>query len=112
MGFPPWVLPVVLLSGAVLIDVSVPRRVPGGAAALVVTAGVYAAGAAQATLDLLPPWNWWSALPVAVGFGALWAAVDVVAGSERFARWKQPVEPFRETEAAPVSVGTGGPTGV
>ena len=93
LGFPPSVLPFVLLVGAVLIDVAVTRRLPGWAGALIVTAGVYAAGAAQAALGPLPPWNWWSVLPVAVGFGLLWTAVEALSRSAWLARWTAADEP-------------------
>ncbi|MGY1604716.1 hypothetical protein [Geodermatophilus sp. SYSU D00815] len=110
--FPPSVVPFVLLVGAVAVDLAVTYRLPGWLAGPLVAAAVYGAGAAQSALDLLPPWNWWSALPVAVGFGVLWTAVDLVARSGWYARWKQPVEPYRETQATPVAVGAGGSTGV
>ncbi len=93
MGFPPSVLPVVLVVGAVLVDLAVTWRVPGWLAGLLVTAVVYAAGAAQEALGFLPPWNWSSALPVAVAFAVLWTAVDVVARSDWFARWRTADEP-------------------
>jgi hypothetical protein len=103
LGFPPSVLPVVLVVGAVLVDLSVSRRLPGWAGGLLVTAAVYAVGAAQEALGLLPPWNWWSVLPVAVGFSVLWAAVDVVSRSAWFAGWRTAVEPGALV-AAPTAV--------
>jgi hypothetical protein len=93
MGFPPSVLPVVLVVGAVLVDVAITRRVPGWAAGVVVAGAVYAVAFAQETLGLLPPWDWWSALPVAVCFALLWAVVDVLARSRWLARWKAADEP-------------------
>jgi hypothetical protein len=93
MGFPPSVLPVVLLVGAVLVDLAVTRRVPGWVAGPLVAAAVYGVGFVQEALGLLPPWNWWSALPVAVGFGLLWAATDVLSRSAWLARWKVADEP-------------------
>jgi hypothetical protein len=101
MGFPPSVLPVVLIVGAVLIDVAVDRRVPGWAAAVLISAAVYAAAVGQEALGSLPPWNWWSALPVATAFALLWAGVDVVARSRWLARWQaaQPAD-----DRAPVRV--------
>jgi hypothetical protein len=89
--FPPSVLPFVLLVGAVLVDLAVTYRVPGWLAGPLVAGAVYAAGAGQSALGLLPPWNWWSAIPVAIGFGVLWAAVDRVALSPWFRRWRVPV---------------------
>ena len=93
MGFPPSVLPVVLLVGAVLIDVAFGRGVPGWAAAPVVAAAVYAAAWVQDSVGYLPPWSWASVLPVAAGFGLLWAAVDALAHSAWLARWQEADEP-------------------
>ncbi len=67
MGFPPSVLPFVLLVGAVLVDLAVTCRVPGWLAGPVVAGVVYGVAVGQEALGLLPPWNWWSVLPVAVG---------------------------------------------
>jgi hypothetical protein len=57
-------------------------------------------------LDLLPPWNWWSVLPVAVAFGLLWAGVDLLARSDWFSRWRLPAV---EEPAVPAAIG--GPFG-
>jgi hypothetical protein len=92
-GFPPSVLPVVLILGAVLIDLAVTRGIPGWIAGIVVTAAVYGVAFPLEAMGLLPPWNWWSALPVAVGFAALWALVDLVAGSAWLDRWRSADEP-------------------
>ncbi|SNR83200.1 hypothetical protein [Blastococcus mobilis] len=99
IGFPPSVLPVVLIVGAVLIDVAVTRRVPGWAAGMVITAAVYAAAVAQQALGVLPPWNWWSALPVAVGLALLWAVVDTLARSRWLARSQTADEPSADVVA-------------
>ncbi|MGY2066764.1 hypothetical protein [Blastococcus sp. SYSU DS0619] len=101
-GFPPSVLPVVLILGAVLIDVAVTRRLPGWAAALVVTAAVYALAFPLDAMGLLPPWNWWSVLPVAVGFAVLWGGLDVLERSSWLARWRVADEPAAAPE--PVAV--------
>ncbi len=87
IGFPPSVLPAVLLVGAILVDLAVTRRVPGWLAGPLVAGTVYGVGFVQEFLGFLPPWNWWSALPVAVGFGLLWTVVDLVSRSTRLARW-------------------------
>ncbi|RZU30702.1 hypothetical protein [Blastococcus saxobsidens] len=87
-GFPPSVLPVVLILGAVLIDLAVTRGIPGWIAGVVVTAAVYGLAHPLEAMGLLPPWGWWSALPVAVGFAVLWGLVDLVAGSAWFAHWR------------------------
>jgi hypothetical protein len=92
-GFPPSVPPLVLLVGAVLVDVAVTRSVPGWIAGPLVAGLVYAAALLQDQLGLLPPWNWWSALPVAVAFGVLWALVDLGGRSAWLAQWREPVEP-------------------
>jgi hypothetical protein len=102
LGFPPSVLPLVLLVGAVLIDLAVTRRLPGWIAGPLVTGAVYAAAGAQDVLGLLPPWNWWSALPVAVGFGALWTAVDLLERTAWLARWRAADEPAATELPAPV----------
>ena len=104
MHFPPSVLPLVLLVGAVLVDIAVSTRVPGWIAGPVITGLVYAAAVLQDHFGLLPPWNWWSVLPVAVAFGVLWVAVDRLGRSAWLAHWREPVEPG----AAVVERGSGG----
>jgi hypothetical protein len=88
MGFPPSVLPLVLLAGAVMVDLCVTHRLPGWLAGLLTAGMVYAVGYGQETAGLLPPWNWWSALPVAAGFALLWAGVDRLERSAWLARWR------------------------
>jgi hypothetical protein len=91
-GFPPSVLPVMLLAGAVLVDLAVLARVPGWLAALPVTAGVALAALLQSHIAVIPPWNW-AVLPgVAVGFALLWGAVDRLTAAPAFTRWQAPVE--------------------
>jgi hypothetical protein len=103
LGFPPSVLPLVLLVGAALVDLAVTHRVPGWLAGPGVAAAVYGVATGQEALGLLPPWNWWSVLPVAAGFGILWTAIDLLERSAWLARWKVPVEPGAVEEvAAPV----------
>ena len=102
MGFPPSVLPFVLLVGAVLVDLAVTYRVPGWVAGPVVAGLVYAAATVQETLRMLPPWDWWSVLPVAIVFGALWAAVDRLARSAWLARWRTADVPAPGTAPTPV----------
>jgi hypothetical protein len=87
IGFPSSVWPAVLLVGAVLVDLAVTHRIPGWMAGPLVAGSVYAVGFVQEFLGFLPPWNWWSALPVAVGFGLLWTVVDLLARSAWLARW-------------------------
>jgi hypothetical protein len=102
LGFPPSVLPVVLIVGAVLVDLAVTRRVPGWAAGLIVTGAVYGVAVGQEALGLLPPWNWWSVLPVAVGFSLLWAGIDRLTRSRWMAHWKAADEPAVAVGTAPV----------
>jgi hypothetical protein len=84
----------------VLVDLFVTHRVPGWLAGLLTTGLVYAVGFGQEALGLLPPWNWWSALPVAVGFAVLWTAVDLLERSEWLARWRTADEPATAATAA------------
>jgi hypothetical protein len=102
MDFPPSVLPVVLVVGAVLVDLAVTRRIPGWLAGLVVTGAMYAVAVGQDALGLLPPWNWWSALPVGVGFALLWTGVDHLARSAWLARWTTADAPLVAAEPARV----------
>ena len=97
LGFPPSVLPLVLLVGAVCIDLAVTYRLPGWIAAPVTAAAVYAAGWLQDAAGILPPWNWswWSIALVVASFTVLWSAVDAVARSRAYAAWLRPVEPGR-----------------
>ncbi|MFW3171490.1 hypothetical protein [Geodermatophilus sp. CPCC 206100] len=105
MDFPPSVLPLVLVLGAVAIDLAVTWRMPGWLAAPLVTAVFYAGGAVQDAVGFLPPWNWtwWSVLLVGATFTALWTAVDAIGRSRWLAAWRAPVEPGR---AGAVSGGT------
>jgi hypothetical protein len=93
LGFPPSVLPLVLLVGALLVDLAISYRVPGWLAGPAVAGVVYAVATGQEALGLLPPWNWWSVLPVAVGFGVLWTAVDHLSRSAWLIRWQVADEP-------------------
>jgi hypothetical protein len=95
MGFPPSVLPLVLLVGAVLVDLAVTHRVPGWLAGPLITGVVYAVAVGQDALGMLPPWSWWSVLPVAAGFGLLWALVDVLGRSSWLVSWSTAEEPAR-----------------
>jgi hypothetical protein len=93
MDFPPSVLPMVLLVGAVLVDLAVTHRVPGWLAGPLIAGTVYAAAVVQDALGMLPPWNWWSVLPVAAGFGLLWAMVEMLGRSSWLAAWSAADEP-------------------
>ncbi|SEO61578.1 hypothetical protein [Trujillonella endophytica] len=107
MGFPPSVLPLVMLVGALCIDVAITYGLPGWLAAPVTALAVYGAGLVQDAADLLPPWNWtwWSIALVVAGFTALWSAVDATARSAWLAGWRCPAEPGAPALETPVAVG-------
>jgi hypothetical protein len=109
LDFPPSVLPLALLVGAVCVDLAVTSRLPGWSAAPATAAAVYLAAWVQDAAGLLPPWNWsWESIAlVLVAFTALWTAVDGVARSRWLAAWREPVEPGR---AAPGTAVTGAVT--
>jgi hypothetical protein len=89
-GFPPSVLPVMLLVGAVLVDCAVTWRVPGWVAGVPVAAAVFLAAFLQEFLAVIPPWEWQAAPFVCLGFAVLWTVVDRVGASARWARWSTP----------------------
>lgn len=91
-GFPPSVLPVMLLAGAVGVDLAVTRRVPGWLAAVPVTAAVVLAALLQQEVAVIPPWQWTAIPLVAGGLVALWAGRDRLVRTAVFARWQAPVE--------------------
>ncbi|MCZ2804585.1 hypothetical protein O2W18_05685 [Modestobacter sp. VKM Ac-2983] len=108
-GFPPSVLPLMLLAGAVLIDLAVLARVPGWLAGLAVTGGAAVGAFVQSALDVIPPWDWWALPVVAVGLAVLWGGLDLVIGSWRFARWQAPVAPGGPAVGdTPIAAGEGG----
>ncbi len=112
LGFPPSVLPLVLLVGAVCVDLAVTHRLPGWSAAPATTAAVYGAAWLSDAAGILPPWNWswWSIALVGAAFTALWTAVDLIAGSRVYAAWLRPVRPAPPVAAdlgpAPADGGT------
>jgi len=108
-GFPPSVIPVMLFVGAVLIDVSVTRGLPGWAAGVLVAGAVFLAALVQDVVAVIPPWNWWAAGPVIVAFALLWGGLDRLERSSWAASWRTAVEPGR---AAPESAPPGTPSSV
>ena len=68
---------------------------PGWAAGPLVTGAVYAVAVGQEALGLLPPWNWWSVLPVAVALALLWTGVELLERSRWLERWKPAEAPGR-----------------
>ncbi|MGY1814754.1 hypothetical protein [Blastococcus sp. SYSU D00820] len=111
MNFPPSVLPLVMLVGAVAVDLAITYRLPGWSAAPATAALVYLSGYGLDAVDLLPPWNfgWWSMAIVLASFTVLWTAVDVLERSAWLARWRQPVAPGApDGEPARTPATTGG----
>jgi hypothetical protein len=92
-GFPPSVPPVMLLAGAVGVDLAVTRRLPGWLAAVPVTAAVVLAALLQEAVAVIPPWQWAVTPLVAVGLVVLWGTADRLARSAAFTRWQVAVEP-------------------
>jgi len=91
--FPISAVPVMALAGAVLIDLAITHRVSALLAGLVVSAATYGAAWVQEAVWVIPPWSWWSALPVSFAFAMLWFGVDRLESSDWLHRRKQPVEP-------------------
>jgi hypothetical protein len=91
--FPISAVPVMALAGAVLIDLAITHRVSALLAGLVVSAATYGAAWVQEAVWVIPPWSWWSALPVSLAFAMLWFGVDRLESSDWLCRRKQPVEP-------------------
>ena len=91
-GFPPSVVPVMLLTGAVLVDLAVTARVPGWLAGPGVTGGVALTAFVQEQVAVIPPWNWAAVPVIAVGFALLWAGLDRLTQTAAFARWQAPAE--------------------
>jgi hypothetical protein len=91
--FPISAVPVMALAGAVLIDLAITHRVPALLAGLMVSAATYGAAWVQEAVWVIPPWSWWSALPVSLAFAMLWFGVDRLESSDWLCRRKQPVEP-------------------
>jgi hypothetical protein len=92
-GFPPSVPPVMLLAGAVGVDLAVTRRLPGWLAAVPVTAAVVLAALLQEAVAVIPPWQWAVTPLVAVGLVVLWGTADRLARSAAFTRWQAADEP-------------------
>jgi hypothetical protein len=66
-----------------------------------VTGVVYGVGVGQEALGLLPPWNWWSVLPVALVFTLLWTGADLLERSPWLDRWRRADEPALSVPAGP-----------
>lgn len=81
--FPTSAVPVMALTGAVLIDVAAAFRVPPLAAGFVVSLATYASAWVQQSVWVIPPWSWWSALPVSVAFALLWFGAHRIQGMQR-----------------------------
>ncbi|SDY80643.1 hypothetical protein SAMN05661080_04665 [Modestobacter sp. DSM 44400] len=110
-GFPPSVLPVMLLAGAVGVDLAVTHRVPGWLAAVPVTAAVVLAAVVQDAVAVIPPWRWAATPLVALGLVLLWTGVDRLVYSAAFVRWQAADEPgaVPSAPAAPLATNGGAP---
>ncbi|MGY1681054.1 hypothetical protein [Geodermatophilus sp. SYSU D01176] len=110
IGFPPSVLPVALLAGAVAVDLAVGRGLPGWLAGPLVAGVTYSAGAVLDAAGALPPWDWRPEVVLLTGAAAtlLWALLDAVARSRSLAAWRAPLDDAQE--APGVSVAGGAPT--
>lgn len=74
--FPPSAVPVMLLAGAIAIDLAVTHRAPVLLAAPGVVGATYAAAWVTGQLAVIPPWAWWSAPLVAVAFSLQWLGLE------------------------------------
>ena len=101
--FPISAVPIMALAGAVLIDLAVSYRVPALLAGIVVSASTYGDAWVLGAVLEIPPWSWWSALPVSLGFALLWWGLDRLESGSWLQRWRQPVA------AGDDRVSTGGP---
>lgn len=106
-GFPPSVLPLALLAGAVAVDLAATHRLPGRLAGPLVAAVTYGAGAALDSVGYLPPWDWQAEvlLLTALAGTLLWTLLDAVARSRSLAAWRAPLEEHEEEPAVPATGG-------
>jgi hypothetical protein len=107
MDFPPSVLPLALLAGAVAVDLAAIRGLPGRLAGPLVAAVTYLTGAVLDAFGLLPPWDWRPEVVLLTGAGLtlLWTALDAVARSRSLAAWRTPLEDAGEALGVPVAGG-------
>ena len=94
LDFPPSVLPLALLTGAVAVDLAVTRRLSRWLAGPLVAGVTYGSGALLDAVGSLPPWDWRPGVVLLTGalFTLLWVAVDAVARSGWLAAWRAPLE--------------------
>ena len=109
LDFPPSVLPLALLAGAVAVDVAVTRRLPGRLAGPLVAGVTYLSGALLDAVGLLPPWDWRPGVVLLTGavLTLLWVAADGVARSAWLAGWRLPLV---DGELPAVPLAGGAPT--
>ena len=107
IGFPPSVLPVALLAGAVAGDLAVGRGLPGRLAGPLVAGVTYLTGAVLDAVGALPPWDWRPEVVLLTGAAStlLWALLDAVARSRSLAAWRAPLEDAEEAPGIPVAGG-------
>jgi hypothetical protein len=109
LDFPPSVLPLALLAGAVAVDVAVTCRLPGRLAGPLVAGVTYLSGALLDAVGLLPPWDRRPGVVLLTGavLTLLWVAADGVARSAWLAGWRLPLV---DGELPPVPLAGGAPT--
>ena len=107
MDFPPSVLPLALLAGAVAVDLAAIRGLPGRLAGPLVAGVTYLTGAVLDAVGLLPPWDWRpeAVLLTGAGLTLLWTALDAVARSRSLAAWRAPLEDAEEALGVPLAGG-------
>ncbi len=94
LDFPPSVLPLALLAGAVAVDLAVTRRLSGWLAGPLVAGVTYLTGAVLDVVGSLPPWDRRPGVVLLTGaaFTLLWVVVDALARSGWLAAWRAPLE--------------------
>jgi hypothetical protein len=98
IGFPPSVLPLALLAGAVAVDLAGTRRLPGWLAGPLVAGVTYLAAAGLDAVGALPPWDWRPEVVLATTLACtlLWVLLDAVARSRSLAAWCLPLDEHGE----------------
>jgi hypothetical protein len=93
-GFPPSAVPLLLLGGALAIDIVHLVRMPWWLTPLLgsvlVTAATYGALAGQQAVLVAPPSDYRSAIPATLVLAALWLAAAAIVRSAAFVRWSLP----------------------
>jgi len=107
LDFPPSVLPLPLLAGAVAVDLVSARRLTGWLAGPLVAGVTYLSGVLLDRVGALPPWDWRPEVVLLTGtaFTLLWVTVDAVARSRSLTVWRRPLAGDGELPAVPETGG-------